>query len=176
MTPFEFVVRRLRWLARIPLAPQIFDSLLLAWTALRHPNRLRAMEAVEAAAIGIPAVSLTVHRLGGLGFAFGGRELGHLHGNGLLDLFTGRKLARDLVAAGRADTHHFFGESAWVSYWVRSAADVIQAVALLQCVFGRRQREPANPAQAGGRVNPSEPAKSMTKIVMIRRLTRMALS
>jgi hypothetical protein len=137
MSLFEFVVRRLRWLARIPLAPQLFDSLLLAWTALRHPNRLRAMEAIEEAAIGIPGVSLTVHRLGGVGFSLRGRELGHLHGNGLLDLFTGRKLARELVAAGRAETHHFFGESAWVSYWVRSGADVSQAVALIECALGR---------------------------------------
>jgi hypothetical protein len=135
MTPFEFVVRRLRWLARIPLAPQIFDSLLLAWTTFRHPNRLRAMESLEDAVVRIPGISLTVHRLGGIGFSLCGREVGHLHGNGLLDLFTGRKLARELISTGRAEKHHFFGESAWVSYWVRSTADVTEAVTLLQCAL-----------------------------------------
>jgi hypothetical protein len=136
MTFFEFVVRRLRWLARAPLAPQLFDSLLLAWTALMHADRLRAIEAIEEAATGIAGVRLTVHRLGGVGFSIGGRELGHVHGNGLLDLYTGRKLARELVAAGDAEPHHLFGESAWVSYRVRTAADVGQAVALLRCAFG----------------------------------------
>jgi hypothetical protein len=139
MSFFEFVVRRLRWMARVPLAPQLFDSLLLAWTALRHPNQLRAMEAVEDAAMGITDVRLTVHRLGGIGFSLGGRELGHLHGNGLLDLFAGRELARELVSTGRAEPHHFFGESAWVSCWVRSSLDATQAVALLQCVYEARK-------------------------------------
>ena len=49
MTLFAFAVRRLRWLARVPLVPQLFDSLFLAWTALRHPARLDAMQAVESA-------------------------------------------------------------------------------------------------------------------------------
>ncbi len=132
MSVFEFAVRRMRWLARVPLAPQVFDALLLAWTAVRHRERLGAMEAIEAAALEIPGVRLTVHRLGGVGFSLGGRELGHLHGNGLLDMHTGRKLARELVAAGRAEPHHFFGESGWVSYWVRSAADVSGAAELLR--------------------------------------------
>ena len=40
---FRFVVRHLRWLARVPLAPQLFDALLLAWTAKRNilPAALR---------------------------------------------------------------------------------------------------------------------------------------
>jgi len=135
MSAFEFAVRRLRWLARVPLAPQLFDALLLAWTALRHRERIEAMEAIEAAALEIPGIRLTVHRLGGVGFSLGRRELGHLHGNGLLDLHTGRKLAGELVAARRAEPHHFFGESAWVSYWVRSAADVNEAAALLRRCF-----------------------------------------
>jgi hypothetical protein len=133
MNVFDFAVRRLRWLARFPPAPQLFDALLLAWTAVRHRERLKAMEAIEAAALEIPGVRLAVHRFGGVGFSLARRELGHLHGNGLLDLHTGRELARELVAARRAEGHHFFGESAWVSYWVRSAADVPKAAALIQC-------------------------------------------
>jgi hypothetical protein len=139
MSLFEFVVRRLRWLARVPMAPQIFDSMLLAWTAIRHPGRLRAMEVVEEAATRIPGVRLSVHRFGGIGFSLGGHEVGHIHGNGLLDLYAGRKLARELVAAGRAGPHHVFGESAWVSYWIESGADVTEAIALLRACSDARQ-------------------------------------
>src|ERR1700759_4830720 len=44
---FSFAVRRLKWLARIPGAPQIFDAALLATTGLFNPQRLRAMSAIE---------------------------------------------------------------------------------------------------------------------------------
>ena len=46
---FEFIVRRLRWLRRVPLAPQILDALLLVWTALFHREQFAALEAVEEA-------------------------------------------------------------------------------------------------------------------------------
>jgi hypothetical protein len=132
MNGFGFVVRRMRWLGRVPGVPQVFDGMLLGWTALRHPRRLRVMEQVEAAALKLPGVRLSVHRLGGTGFSVEGRELGHLHGNGLLDVFTGQNAAAELVAAGRAEWHHVFGKSAWVSYWVRSEGDVAGATLLLE--------------------------------------------
>jgi hypothetical protein len=44
---FRFVVRHLRWLAHVPLAPQLFDALLLAWTAVFHRETLRAIERLE---------------------------------------------------------------------------------------------------------------------------------
>ena len=132
---FRFVVRRLRWLARIPGAPQFFDALLLAHTAIFHRERLAAMEEIEAAALRLPGVRLRVHRLGGVEFFAGARELGHLHGNGLLDVNAGRELAAALVGAGRAEWHHVFGPSAWVSRWVRGRGEVADASALLRAAF-----------------------------------------
>ncbi|MGB8353171.1 MAG: luciferase family protein, partial [Chthoniobacteraceae bacterium] len=75
---FRFVVRHLRWLARVPGLPQYFDTMLLTWTALFHRRRLRAMEAIEEAVLQMPGVRLCVHRLGGMEFVCGERELGHL--------------------------------------------------------------------------------------------------
>jgi hypothetical protein len=36
---FAFVVRKLRWLVKVPGAPQIFDAMLLGATGLFHPKR-----------------------------------------------------------------------------------------------------------------------------------------
>src|SRR5678815_1687201 len=83
---FRFVVRHLHWLTRVPLAPQFFDALLLAWTALFHRETLRAIEQLEVAALRLPDVERSSHRFGGLGFARNGREFAHVHGNGLLDV------------------------------------------------------------------------------------------
>lgn len=128
---FRFVVHRLRWLARVPGAPQLFDTALLVWTGLAHPARLATMQKIEARALALPGVRLRVHRLGGIEFARGRRELGHLHGNGLLDLFVGRERRDALVAEGRAEPHHLFTESGWISYRVRSPADAEPALGLL---------------------------------------------
>src|SRR5205807_4592387 len=53
---FQFIVRRLRWLARMPLVPHLFDALLLAWTALFHRQRMAALEALEAHTLQLPGV------------------------------------------------------------------------------------------------------------------------
>ena len=128
---FRFVVAHLRWLARVPGLPQLFDAAMLAWTALAHPARLAAMQEIEKRALALPGIRLRVHRLGGTAFARGPRELGHLHGNGLLDLFVGREQRDTLIATSRAQPHHVFSDSGWISFWVRSEADVPAALALL---------------------------------------------
>ena len=128
---FRFAVRHLRWLARIPLAPHIFDAWLLAWTAMFHRETLRAIESLEAAALGLPGVSAARHRFGGFGFMCGGREFAHVHGNGLLDVKLTRERAAEVVAAGRAESHHVFGPSAWISFHIRTPDDCRPALALL---------------------------------------------
>jgi hypothetical protein len=129
---FQFVVRRLRWLARVPLVPHIFDALLLSWTALFHRKQLAAIEALEIQALQLPGVQRCRHRFGGIGFMCGAREFAHVHGNGLLDVHLTRESAETFIAEGVALPHHVFGRSAWVSFWVRSKADLPNATKLLR--------------------------------------------
>ena len=133
---FLWVVRRGRWLARVPLLPQLFDALLLAWTAAFHRERLRAMEILEAAALVLPGVSPRVHRFGGTEFRRAGRELGHVHGHGLLDVRLPRAEAAALLAAGRVRPHHVRPRSGWVSFPLESTADVPFALELLRRAAG----------------------------------------
>ena len=132
---FHFVVRRLRWLARIPGVPHVFDALLLTHTAIFRRPCLAAIEAITESMGQLPEVRLCMHRFGGIEFVAADRELGHIHGNGLLDVHLGREEATRCVGEGRAEWHHLFGPSAWVSYWVRSEADVTGAIALLRAAL-----------------------------------------
>lgn len=125
---FDFAVRRLRWLAGIPLVPQWFDACLVAWTAVFHRRRLAAMEALEREVGAWPGVERWPHRLGGIGFRRGGREFAHLHGNGLLDIHLGRERAAEAVRMGAARVHHVLGPSAWVSLWLRDESDLPTAL------------------------------------------------
>ena len=136
---FRFVVRHLHWLARVPLAPHLFDALLLAWTAVFAREKLRAIEALEAAVLRLPGVTPARHRYGGVGFVHAGREFAHLHGNGLLDVELTREHAAALVAAGRAQPHHVFGPSAWISLQLHTPADCESALAILKLAISLRR-------------------------------------
>ncbi len=138
---FDFVIRNFRWLARVPLFPQIFDAALLTSTALFSPSRLRAISAVEREVQGLSGVSLGVHRYGGIGFFLGGKETSHIHGNGLLDCFVGRE-KRDRLLQERAGVtaHHVFPRSGWVSFLVKSPEDVERALELIQIACAYREK------------------------------------
>jgi hypothetical protein len=130
----------LKWLARIPGAPQVFDTILLATTALIHPRRLRAMSAIEAAVSQWPGMRVRVHRLGGIGFFLDSRESSHIHGNGLLDCFVGRAQRDALISDGRAELHHIFPRSGWISFWIRDEEDVRPALELIRIASGQQAR------------------------------------
>ncbi|MEP6810279.1 MAG: luciferase family protein [Chthoniobacterales bacterium] len=135
---FRFVVSRLRWLGRVPFLPQLFDAFLLVVTALTNRGKMRAIESLEQRAVETLRARLGVHRFGGVGFFVDGSELGHVHGNGLLDAFVGRANRDAAVAAGRAQPHHVFPKSGWVSFWIEGESDVDQAIALLRLAEMRR--------------------------------------
>ncbi|MDQ6911567.1 MAG: DUF5519 family protein [Verrucomicrobiota bacterium] len=129
---FRFVVRKLRWLGAIPLLPQIFDATLLALTALTAPRKLRGIQLLENAVQRKLGAKLGGHRFGGTGFYVGGVELGHVHGNGLLDVLVGRQNRDAVVSSGRAFFHHVFPASGWVSFWIRNPGDVKRGIELLR--------------------------------------------
>jgi hypothetical protein len=135
---FAFAVRRLKWLAAIPGAPQIFDAMLFSSTAVFHPARLRAISDVEKAVNEFPGVRPGVHRLGGVGFFLHGKECSHIHGNGLLDCFVGRENREALVRDGRASPHHVFPRSGWISFWIRNGDDVSPAIELIRVSCAHR--------------------------------------
>jgi hypothetical protein len=129
---FRFVVKELRWLARIPVLPQLFDAGLMITTMLFNRPRLRAMEMFENAVCGKYAIQKRPHRFGGVGFFIGTTEIGHLHGNGLLDLFVGKSFRTEQVRQKHALPHHVFPDSGWISFWLRSPADLARALDLFE--------------------------------------------
>ena len=129
---FSFVVRRLKWLAAIPGAPQIFDTMLLMATVLFDRRAVFVRESLEREACHSLGVALSVHRFGGVGFKYGQHELAHLHGNGLFDAFVGVKAREEVVRSAMALPHHVFPKSGWVSFWVKTEADIATALELMR--------------------------------------------
>src|SRR5512143_715269 len=72
------------------------------------------------------------HRFGGVEYVIGKREIGHIHGDHLVDIPFPKKVRDEIVAAGRAQPHHILPETGWVSFYLRQESDVEKAIDLLQ--------------------------------------------
>jgi hypothetical protein len=91
-----------------------------------------ASATVRAALSAWPGVSVAPHRFGGMEFMLSTREIGHLHGDRLLDVPFPKRVRDELVAAGLARPHHVLPASGWVSFVIETEPDVDAAIALLK--------------------------------------------
>lgn len=91
-----------------------------------------AHKQITEAALSWPDVIAQPHRFGGTEYLLGTREIGHIHGDYLVDIPFPTKVRNELVAAGQAEPHHLLHDSGWVSFYLREANDVERAIALLQ--------------------------------------------
>jgi len=71
------------------------------------------------------------HRFGGTEFRVGRREVGHVHGDSLVDIPFPLPVRNELVQSGAAEPHHILPKSGWVSIFLRNPADVDRAIQLL---------------------------------------------
>lgn len=72
------------------------------------------------------------HRFGGTEFRIGKREIGHTHGDSLVDIPFPTKVRDEIVEAGHAQPHHILPESGWISFYLKEEGDVQRAIDLLQ--------------------------------------------
>lgn len=86
-------------------------------------------------------VSVRPHRFGGVEYVIGRREIGHIHGDNLVDIPFPKKVRDKIVAAGRAQPHHILPETGWVSFYLRQEEDVEKAIALLEENFKIAQKQ-----------------------------------
>jgi hypothetical protein len=77
-------------------------------------------------------LTVTPHRFGGWEFKLGRREIGHIHGDSLVDIPFPKKIRDEIVAAGEAQPHHVLPDTGWVSFYLRERGDVDRALALLK--------------------------------------------
>ncbi|HEX9332542.1 MAG TPA: luciferase family protein [Anaerolineales bacterium] len=89
-------------------------------------------------------VSTASHRFGGVEYRLGTRELGHIHGDHLIDVPFPKKVRDEIVNAGLAEPHHILPETGWVSFYLREEEDVQKAIALLRRSYeiALKQKQP----------------------------------
>ena len=75
------------------------------------------------------------HRYGGWEWRLGRREIGHIHGNWLVDIPFPKKVRDQVVSGGEADAHHILPDSGWISFYLQQPEDIEQAIKLLRRSF-----------------------------------------
>ena len=91
-----------------------------------------AKEKIHAALMRWPEVTTHAHRFGGTEYRLGKREIGHVHGDALIDIPFPKRVRDEIVAAGRAQAHHILPESGWVSFYLHAPDDIESGIALLR--------------------------------------------
>jgi Family of unknown function (DUF5519) len=137
---FDFVVKYLGFLKHITLFAQFYDASLKLTTLLFNPKVLDCVDAIEAEVTSWPNMSVQLHKFGGVQFNFNNKEVGHIHGNGMLDLLLNRKAKSELLIEGRVRDHHTFKDSGWITFVIRTANDYEYALGLLKFAIENRKK------------------------------------
>ncbi len=100
-----------------------------------------AQDAITKIATSWEGVTVAPHRFGGVEYVIGKREIGHVHGDHMVDIPFPKKVRDEIVAAGRAQPHHILPETGWVSFYIRQDDDVEKAIALLHESYEIAQKQ-----------------------------------
>lgn len=76
-------------------------------------------------------VTVEPHRFGGVQYAIGRREIGHIHGDHQVDIPFPKKVRDELIQAGRARPHHILPETGWITFYLLRPQDTQHAIGLL---------------------------------------------
>jgi hypothetical protein len=136
---FNFIVKRFSLLKSLPLLPHVFDAAFKIWQVVIGSKLRYYIDSIEAEVREWDKTSVGLHKYGGLQFNYQGKEIGHLHSNGLLDIRFSRAIKIALLAENRVKDHHVFTDSGWISFYIRNVDDKEYAVKLLQMAYLKMQ-------------------------------------
>jgi len=115
--------------------PQAFDGARLLWIFLTRPEIVDCIECVRREVASWPNVSTSLHRFGGVEFQVDGSEIGHIHGNGLVDVRLSVELRTQVVADKIAQLHHTLPDTGCACLPLRSQIDSEAAIGLLRMSY-----------------------------------------
>ncbi len=94
-----------------------------------------ASKTIQQAVLSWSNVEAKPHRFGGTEYVIGKREIGHIHGDWLVDIPFPVKVREEVVASGKAERHHILPDSGWISKYLREQKDVDEAIELFKLSY-----------------------------------------
>ena|SRR5688572_27886213 len=129
---FKFIVKYFGFLKHIPFFPHVFDASLKVQTLLSNKKVLDYIDEIENEVLSWKNTSIGSHKYGGIQFNVNEKELGHIHGNGILDILFNKKIKSELIKEGKAEPHHIFKDSGWITFRIQTEQDKKSAIELLR--------------------------------------------
>lgn len=130
-----FVAKQFGFLKRITLLAIMIDEQVKWMTFLFKPavffNMLQLTNAVKS----WENVSSSFHCFGGLQFNVNQGEIGHLHGNGLLDVRIPKSLREHVKKLTFVEEHHLLREGNWISIKINRKSDMDVILRLLELIY-----------------------------------------
>lgn len=124
----------------IPGLGILFDGWLKICTLITKPQMLDWIDAIEAEALTWQGISVSTHKYGGLQLNCQGKEVGHIHSNGLLDMLLSRNIKAKLIDEGNGvQEHHSFKNTGWISFYMHTEKDSRHALQLLRLGYNKRK-------------------------------------
>jgi hypothetical protein len=103
---------------------------------LLKPKTQSLIKQVKAQALSWNGVTTGIHPMGGVEFLFQGKEIGHIHWNGDLDILMGKKKTSQLLDTGKVIAHKFVPSVA-ITFPLEDGDDITYALALLRFSYLR---------------------------------------
>jgi hypothetical protein len=94
-------------------------------------SAINAQKIITQTLLSWEGVSTEPHRFGGVEYLLGTRELGHIHGDHLVDIPFPKKVRDEIVSAKLAEPHHILPQTGWVSFYITEEGDIQRAIELL---------------------------------------------
>src|SRR5688500_20153826 len=115
---------------------------------------INTLEIIQKQILSCPYVTAKAHRFGGIEFSLNNREMGHIHGDRLVDLPFPMSTRDELVNSGRASPHHILPQSGWVSYWINNGEeDVPSVVELFRMRYEQLKLRPQPKREEGSKMS-----------------------
>jgi Family of unknown function (DUF5519) len=92
---------------------------------------MKSSEIIQNAMLEHEGVTTHPHRFGGTEYRLGKREIGHVHGERLVDIPFPKAVRDEVIAVSLAEPHHLLPKSGWISLYLRQEQDTHTAVQLL---------------------------------------------
>lgn len=132
---FRLTIKYLGFLKFVPGLALLFDCWLKVYSLFTNPRMLDCIDEIEKEVLQWSDTSTQTHKYGGLQFNYKGKELGHIHSNGLLDMPFSRKIKAELMTERRIQDHHSFKNTGWISFYMHTEDDAKYGLQLLKLAY-----------------------------------------
>lgn len=103
-------------------------------------KKLGLIEPIEQEVTTWAGVSADAHERGGRQFDLNGKEIGHIHWNGDLDILFNKKIRDELLRQGRVEEHKWVPDSGWTTFPVDNEEDIPKAIELLKLSYPQKKK------------------------------------